>query len=131
MTQNQRQNGEDMTLESLEAQLRRLPEVEVPEALEARLLAAIPHGVSHLRQQSRLGWWPGALGIGAAAAFLILVFVFVANYAPSTGSGPAIIEPNDRSRYFLADQNSEHIGNAEPCGLQGSIVSQNEPPYRN
>lgn len=132
MAQNQKQNWEDMTLKSLEGQLRHLPEVEVPETLEAKLLTGIPERELKVRQEHQVRWWPGALGFGAvAAAVLILALIFIPSYAPSTPSLRPVIEPNDKSRDGLTDQNSAYVENTEPCGLQLLPVSQNEPGYRN
>jgi len=44
MKQNRKQKWQGLTLKSLEAWLRRLPEVKVPEALKPSLLAAVPDG---------------------------------------------------------------------------------------
>jgi hypothetical protein len=42
MTQKRKKKSKRITLKSLAANLRSLPEVEVPESLKTKLLAAIP-----------------------------------------------------------------------------------------
>jgi len=121
-----------MTLKSLEAELRHLPEVEVAETLEEKLLAAVPEREPRVRQAHQARWWPKALGFGAvAAAVLILALIFIPSYAPSPPSLRPVVEPNDKSRDGLTDQNSAYVGNTEPCEFQWLPVSQNEPGYRN
>ena len=120
------------TLKSLEAHLRRLAEIEVPETLKAKLFAAIPDEKSKAGSKHCGRWWPGAWGFGAtAAAILVLVLIFVTNYGTSGPSRNLIADINDKPAYYtLADQNNTSVGDGEPCGLQRSIANQNEPAFR-
>ena len=116
MTRNQEQKSEDMTLESLEARLRRLPEVQVPEALEAKLLAAIPDSGQKVPEEHCAKRHPGLwdFGVTAAAAILILALMLTVNYGLSTPSQTLSAELKDTSlwhtgwerQYFMGDQNA-------------------------
>jgi len=116
MTRNQEKKWDDMTLESLEARLRRLPEVQVPEALEAKLLAAIPDKQPKASIEDSVRWHPGAwdFGVTAVAVVLILALMLTVNYGLSTPSQALSAQLQDTSlcytaweRYgFLGDQNA-------------------------
>ncbi|MHC4394839.1 MAG: hypothetical protein ACYS1A_04220 [Planctomycetota bacterium] len=130
MAENQEQKW--AALKSLETYLRRLAEIEVPKTLKAKLLAAIPNKQTTVISKRPVWWLPGAWGFGAtAAAILVLALIFVTNYGPSGPSQLMIADINDKPTYrILADQNSTYTGDTEPCGLQWSIVNQNEPAQR-
>jgi hypothetical protein len=108
MAENQEQKWKGMTLKSLEAKLRSLPGVEVPEALKAKIFAKIPHSKAGPAPERRVQWRPGIWGFGiAAAAVLILALIFVPSYGPSGPSQTLIADLNDRTvRHILADQNN-------------------------
>jgi len=99
MRQNGEQKWEDMTLKSLEAELRRLGEVEVPETLEAKLLAAIPDGKAKVAQEHRVKRHRGAwdFGVTAAAAVLIFGLLFMVSYGLSVPSQALLTEFDDTS----------------------------------
>lgn len=120
------------TLKSLEAHLRRLAEIEVPETLKAKLFAAIPDEQPKAGPKHCVRWWPGAWGFGAtAAAILVLALILVTNYGTSGPSRKLIADINDKPSYYtLADQNNTSVGDGEPCGLQRPIVNLNEPAFR-
>lgn len=107
MTGNRNKRWEDMTPESLGAELRNLPELEVPGALEAKVLSGIPNSPTGSREH-RLHWWPRVWGLGiATAAVLILALIFVSDSGPSVSSHTFIADLNDRpTHHVLADQNS-------------------------
>jgi hypothetical protein len=116
MTRNQEQKREDMTLESLEARLHHLPEVEVPEALEAKLLTAIPDRGPEASIENgvrrHLGAWD--FGVTAAAVVLILALMLTVNYGLSEPSQTLSTQLKDTSlchtgwerQYLLGDQNT-------------------------
>ena len=111
MTGNQEQKWKDMTLKALEVELRRLPEVEVPETLKAKLFAKAPNSKTKGIREHQLQWRPGVWGLGiAAATVLILALIFVPNYGPSVPSQALTADLDDNStRYVLADQNNALI----------------------
>jgi hypothetical protein len=122
MTQKREKKSKRITLKSLAAHLRRLPEVEIPETLKPRLLAAIsdmqakPAPVHHFR------WYhAGDFGVTAAAVVLIFALIFLINYGLYTPSRTEIIEFDTSLRCttwnqnnFLYDQNNTYL---EKSGL--------------
>ena len=126
MTQNQEKKSKHITQKSLTEDLKRLPEVEVPETLEARLLAAIPVRQENLKRDRQLRWYRAwDFGVTAAAAVLIFALMFLVNYGLSTPSQTAIIEFDtslcytrwDQSK-FLYDQNNTYLEKYEPYQLK-------------
>lgn len=111
MTANQEQKWEDMTFESLEAQLRGLPELKVPETLMAKLLAQIPKSKATKMRAHPIQWQLPILGGAVAvAAVLILALLFAPKYNPTVPSQMAIADLNDRTtRYVMADKNNTSI----------------------
>lgn len=111
MTNNQEQKGQDLTLKSLEAKLRCLGDVEVPQTLEAKILARVPDSKAGSPQDH--GSWRRSRvwGIGiATAAVLILALIFMSNYGPFVSSHTLIKDFNDKpTRPLLADQNTPLI----------------------
>lgn len=117
MTQKREKKSKRITLKSLAAQLRRLPEVEVPETLKPRLLAAIPdtHAKSAPAHQfQRYPAWD--FGVTAAAAVLIFALMFLVNYGLSTPSKTGIMEFDTslccttwHQNNFLYDQNNTYL----------------------
>ncbi|HUS71914.1 MAG TPA: hypothetical protein VMY06_02525 [Sedimentisphaerales bacterium] len=126
MTENQEQKSKDMTLKSLEKKLRHLPEIEVPEALEARLLAAIPDRRTKGKQAQQLQWrraWD--FGVTAAAAVLIFALMFLVNYGLSISPQTSITEFDTSLCYtrwdqnnFLYDQNNMYVEKSVPNELK-------------
>ena len=116
MTKNKEKKSDDMTLQSLEAKLHRLPDVDVPETLEAKLLAAIPgrgpETLAELPVKRHPRLWD--FGVTAAAAILILALMLTVNYGLSTPSQALSSQLKDTSlcytmweRYGLpGDQNA-------------------------
>ena len=126
MAHNQEQKSKDMTLKSLEAEFRRLPEVEVPETLEAKLLAAIPDSRAKAAPGHQLQWhraWD--FGVSAAAAVLIFALMFLVNYGLSIPSQTSIAEFDTSLCYtrwdqnnFLYDQNNTYLEKSVPYELK-------------
>ena len=116
MKRNQEEKSDDMTLESLEQRLCHLPEPDVPEALEARLLAAIPSDAADVSVSPRIVRYPRLWDFWAtaAAAILILALMLTANYGLSVSSRTLSTQLRDTSllgthwdRYSsLGDQNT-------------------------
>ena len=111
MTTNREQEWQDLTLESLETDLRRLGEVKVPQTLEAKILAKVPDNKARSLQDHRSWRRPRVWGIGiATAAVLVLALIFMSNYGPFVSSPMLIGDFNDKpTRPLLADQNTPLI----------------------
>ena len=139
MTENQEQKWVDMRLKSLEAELRCLPEVEVPETLEGRLLAAIPDRAEKVAREHQVKWYAGAWDFGttATAAVLILALMFMVNYGLSMPPKMLITELNDTSlcytrwdqNSFLYDQNNACLANTLPYELKLPRINTDESMY--
>lgn len=99
MTENQKHKWNDMSLKSLEAQLRHLPEVKFPEKLKTKLLAAIPNRQQKVSIGHQFKWYLSArdLGATAAAAIFILVLMLLINYGLPNPSQTLLTELNDTS----------------------------------
>lgn len=108
MKDNQKQTWEDMTLKSLEAKLRSLPEPGIPETLEARLHATIPKRPLETIQVRPVRRRLTAYGLWAtAAAILILVLILASNQGPPAPSHRFVADLNDRTgRHVPTDQNA-------------------------
>ena len=126
MTENQKQKSKHITLKSLADRLRRLPEIEVPETLEEKLLSAIPgrqtEHAPHLRLRCYRLWDFGAT---AAAAVLIFALMFLVSYGLSTPSQTSIAEFDTSLCYtkweqnnFLYDQNNTYLEKTVPYELK-------------
>jgi hypothetical protein len=126
MAQNQEQKSKDITLKSLATKLRHLPEVEVPEKLEAKLLAAIPERRSKVAQAHQLQWYRAwDFGVTAAAAVLIFALMFLVNYGLSISPKVSITEYDTSLSYtrwdqnnFLYDQNNMYVEKSVPNELK-------------
>jgi len=96
----------DLTYESLEAELRGLPQPTVPPGLEAKLLAAIPVGppTAASRRPRR---WLGAVGLLAAAAGLILTVGIWDSVARSWKRPGASRVLNDTSQQCVRGEGSD------------------------
>jgi hypothetical protein len=111
MKDNQKRMWEDLTLKSLEAKLRSLPEPKIPETLEDRLHATVPQKPVEMIREHPVRRWFKAYGFWAtAAAVLILGLVLTSNQSPSTPSHRFVADLNDRtSRQVPSDQNALFI----------------------
>jgi hypothetical protein len=126
MAQNQEKKSKHITQKSLADELRRLPEVEVPETLEARLLAAIPVRKENLTRDHQLRWYrTWDFGVTATAAVLIFALMFLVNYGLSTPTKTGIIEFDTSLCYtgwdqnnFMYDQNNTHLEKYVPYQLK-------------
>jgi hypothetical protein len=126
MTQKREKKSKRITLKSLAAQLRSLPEVEVPETLKPRLLAAIPDMQAKPEPAHQFRWYPAwDFGVTAAAAVLIFALMFLVNYGLSTQSKTGIIEFDTSLRSttwnqnnFLYDQNNTYLEKSESYELK-------------
>ncbi len=126
MTQKRKKKSKRITLKSLAAHLRRLPEVEVPETLKPRLLAAIPdtHAIPATAHQFR--WYRAwDFGVTAAATVLIFALMFLLNYGLSAHSQTSIIEFDTslclttwNKNNFLYDQNNTYLEKYVPYQLK-------------
>jgi hypothetical protein len=136
MTDNKEHRGKGMTLRSLKAELRRLPEVEAPRGLRARLLAAIPAGREGLASepQAKGHYRRWDFGVSAAAAVLILASLFMVNYGLSVPTQVLLTGFTDTSLggtlwdQGLYDQNS-CLEKSLPHELKWPVPGQNEPGY--
>ena len=116
MKHDKKNMSKSITLKILETQLRSLPHFEPQQQLKQKLLAAIGKDNSETNKTYRLRWWPGAVGLGTAAAVvLVMAMIFLSSLGPSAASKPPILA--------FTDQNNT----PEPCELQRPIISQNEP----
>ena len=139
MTENQEQKWEDMRLKSLEAELRCLAEVEVPETLEDRLLSAIPDMAAEVTREHHVKWHAGAWDFGATAtaAVLILALMFMVNYGLSMPQKTLITELNDTSlcytrwdqNNFLYDQNNACVEKTLSYELKLPGINPDESVY--
>jgi hypothetical protein len=126
MTENQKHKSKHITLKSLAARLRRLPELEVPEALEEKLLTAIPGRQPKPAPGLRLRWYRAwDFGVTAAAAVLIFALMFLVSYGLSTPSKTSIAEFDTSLCYtrweqhnFLYDQNNTYLEKSVPYELK-------------
>jgi hypothetical protein len=122
MTRKREKKSKRITLKSLAAQLRRLPEVEIPETLKPGLLAAIPDTQAKPAPAHQFRRYPAwDFGVTAAAAVLIFALMFLVNYGLSTPSRTSIIEfdtslccTTPKLNNFLYDQNNTYL---EKSGL--------------
>lgn len=111
MTENQEHEWENVTLRSLEAKLRSLPDPEIPQSLKAKLFAATPAGQPGVTPKLQARQWLGAWGFGVTVtAVLILALIIASNQGPSVPTHPLVADINDRTtRNGLADQNTPLI----------------------
>ena len=126
MTENKEHKWNDMPLKSLEAELRRLPEVKVPEKLKTRILDAIPGRRQKVSIGHQLKWhlYTRDLVATAAAAIFIFSSMLMVSYGLPNPPQTLLTELNDTSlchtgweqnnllydqNSFLYDQNSSLI----------------------
>jgi dihydroorotase len=110
MTENQEHKWNDMSLKSLEGELRCLPEVKVPERLKTKLLAAIQSRQQKISIGHRLEWHLGARDLVATAVAAIFIFasMLMVSYGLPNPPQTLLTELNDSSlRYknIFYDQN--------------------------
>ena len=104
---------------SLEDQLRQLPQPEVPEGLEAKLLAAIPAGIPQAtpRRRSlrrRIVW---ACGAAAAAALILGVLLSTPWRRGRTGRPIATLSNDTSPRYVLGNGSIPRFEETRPCDI--------------
>jgi len=109
----------DRSCESLEARLRALPPLPVPDDLEARLLAAIPPEIPHLartkrsrRQPKRPGAeivWAGAAAVLAAVCLLVMLRWAETGSRITAPSLAMIPEKSESTHLVVAPGDSPHI----------------------
>jgi hypothetical protein len=119
MKTNREHKRKKLKLKSLEAKLRRLPDVDVPQKLKAGLLAAVPVGKDAPSRELHFGRFPRAwdFGVTAAAAVTIIASLLLVNYGLSVPSQTLLTEFDDTSlcyprwdqNDFLFSQNSAYI----------------------
>lgn len=117
MKQKREKKSKRITLKSLAAHLRRLPEVEIPETLKPKLLAAIPDTQPKHAPMHQFRWYhAGDFGVTAAAVVLIFALIFLINYGLYTPARTEIIEFDTALRCttwnqnnFLYDQNNTYL----------------------
>lgn len=139
MAGSRKQKRKGMTLKSLEARLRCLSQVEVPETLKAKLFAAIPEREQKATPQYQVPCRRRVWRFGAAAAAAVLIFglLFSINYGLSVPSQVLFTELNDTSlcytrwnqSNFLYDQNNTCIEKSLPFDLKWPVINQNGPGY--
>ena len=139
MTKNQENNWQDLTLKSLEDRLRHLPDVEVPETLQNKLLTAVVDRQPEVTREYRIKWhWRVfRFGATAAAAILIIALMFMVDYGLSIPSQLILTELNDTSlcytrwdQYnFMFEQNSTYVEKSLPYELKWPVINLNEPVY--
>ncbi|MHC4619235.1 MAG: hypothetical protein ACYTEQ_15935 [Planctomycetota bacterium] len=119
MKPNRERKWKKLKPKSLEEKLRRLPDVDVPQRLKARLLAAIPVGKDTPSREVQFRWFPRAwdFGVTAAAAVMIIASLLLVNYGLSVPSQTLLTEFDDTSlcyprwdqNDFLFGQNSTYV----------------------
>ncbi|MFC1635834.1 hypothetical protein ACFL5Z_13425 [Planctomycetota bacterium] len=111
MKENHKRTWKDMTLKSLKAKLRSLPEPIIPETLKTRLYATIPRRPTETIRERPVRRWLKAYGLWAtAAAVLILALVLASNHGPPASSHRLVADLNDgTSRHVPTDQNAVFI----------------------
>ena len=145
MAQNHKQKWEDtrtrftsnkntgMTSKSLETEFSCLPELEVPETLEAKLLAAIPDRKSKVTQEHRHQRW--GWGFATAAAAVVILSLIFGQIYNSSGSPKTLIDINDTlidlndastdlndmlTRHLTINPKNTRIEETKLCNLQWS-----------
>ncbi len=119
MARNRKQNRDDAALKSLETELRRLPKVEVPETLEARLLAAIPRMPTETARRRRIRWrrWTIGVGSAAAAAALIIAAVMLPLHRSTENFQKSMGVSTDTSPPYVLDDRITRSEETRPCDI--------------
>ena len=114
MKENHDFNLDKMTSKSLKEKLRSIPKLKVPVTLRAKLFDTIPQKRTKKSSDCNLKHRFGILSFPAsAAAAMILLFIIVLSYSPSTPSYNSDIDfnnisnntPNDLNESFIDDSN--------------------------
>ena len=134
MTYKQEKKCKHITLKALQAELRHLPEPEVPQDLGAKLLAAIPKTRAKSPPDNRLRWYTACdFGLTAVAAVLIFALMFLVDYSLSVSSEPPFTEFDTflcdtrwGQNNLLCDQNNAYIEKSSPYELKWPIINRNE-----
>ena len=96
-------NSRGISLRSLEANLRSFSDIDVPQGLKAKILAAVPCGVQISRKSPelrRFRFWTFGLGTSAAALFVIGTMMIFKTSTLSTAQ-MFVADPVDMSRNFI------------------------------
>jgi hypothetical protein len=138
MMQNGKQKWKNTTLKSLEARLRSLGKVKVPETLKVKLFATIPDPLPQpvLTHEHKWRFRVRSFSATAAAAVLIFAFMFMVNHALSTPTQALLTELDDVSLcyrgaqpYSMYDHNDGAFAKIMPRRLQRLIINPNELGY--
>lgn len=107
MTENQEHKWDDISLKSLEEELRRLPEVKVPEKLKTNLLAYIQSRQQKISISRRLEWRWGTRDLISTAAAAIFIFASMLMVSYGLPNPPqTLLAADDLSlRNTMYDQN--------------------------
>jgi hypothetical protein len=101
-------NSRGISLRSLEANLRSFSDIDVPQGLKAKILAAVPHGALNSQKNLDFHWfkfWAFGLGTSAAALFVVGAMIILKTSTLST-TQMLVADPIDMPRYFITtDQN--------------------------
>ena len=120
MTQEDRHKPKHGSLKPLEAELRRLPELEVPEALEAKLLAGIPSGRPAAASGRRPRWLGLAWSFAAAAVAAGLIMAVMTFWPAGPPERPGTFTTSAiqiRPIYVLGDRITTHSKETRPCDV--------------
>jgi len=102
VSKNEESSRHDATLESLEAELRALPQLEVPAGLQAKLLAAIPARPGGVLRPRRVAWLVGLGALGVAAALLVTMSLWSDVQSPRQQPGLPSAVGSTSPEYILA-----------------------------
>ncbi|MFA6186747.1 MAG: hypothetical protein WC770_05990 [Phycisphaerae bacterium] len=102
-------NSKGISLKSLEANLRSFSDIDVPQGLKAKILAAIPCEVQNSRKNPDFRWfkfWTFGFGTSAAALFVVGTMMIFKTSTLST-TQMFVADPIDMPRCFITiDQNN-------------------------
>lgn len=101
-------NYKGISLRSLEANLRFFSDIDVPQGLKAKILAAVPCDVQNSWKNPDSHWfkfWTFGFGASAAALFVVGTMIILKASTLST-TQMFVADPIDMPRYFvMTDQN--------------------------
>ena len=119
MASDQEHRREDRALRSLEDELRRLPKLEVPETLEARLLAAIPRMPTETARRRRIRWRRWTIGAvsAAAAAALIIAAVMLPLHRSTENFQKSMGVSTDTSPPYVLGDRITRSEETRPCDI--------------
>ncbi|MFH1616762.1 MAG: hypothetical protein ABIG61_16980 [Planctomycetota bacterium] len=138
MNEKKQYNLQNVTSRSLKAALRGLSDIDFPDTLKARLIAAIPDNCLHAPRRHCVQWYFKTWGLGTAiAAVLLFVLILVVTYGSILPAGGSVIDWNDRPtdlndrpvelinkhsalqrrtmQYAMADQNNIGLASSALC----------------